>query len=82
MSRYPLISLLLVIGLLFSGCSDYNIDDGVIRTENGSSVLDGRALITEDYLLAVSQGEIPGAFLVNKFGASQLDDSIHPITLS
>ena len=80
--------LLLILGLttlIFSGCaSSINVDDGVIRSELGESVVnpDTNAVQTEDILLRIATGDVEGFDVVHKFGTGVLTNTMEPITQS
>ena len=78
--HYLIISLVL---LLFAGCSSaISVDDGVIRDEQGDSIIDNttNAVIVEDILFKIASKEIDGYHAVHKFGAGELTSIMKPIS--
>ena len=67
---------IIFILLVFAGCSSVSVNT---NPQNQG----GTGIISEDYLFAVSGGEIPNAFIVHKFGANDnVGNTLEPVALS
>ena len=77
--KYVLVFISLV--LLMTGCSTVAVSDN----NNGTTTIlnkNTNPVITEDFLYQIAQGKVEGASIIYKFGAGEVDTSIHPITQS
>lgn len=75
MSPFKLFSLLL-LSLFISGCTTLAVGPG--QSDN----LGNLKVINTDLLTQIALGNIEGASIIQKFGASELDTTIHPVTQS
>ena len=78
-------ALFLGIILALSGCTgSVYVDDGVVRTEAGESIVnnDTKALQVEDITLRLATGTVEGFEAVHKFGGGDLSTTFKPVTRS
>jgi len=81
--KYSFMVLGMAFLLLLTACSNPSIgimptNTTVLVEQQGSS-----NLITQDFLFAIQTGEIPGAYIIHKFGANDaVGNTLEPITTS